>query len=85
VDCTCHTFGTQVEDQNQAQDKDEVQVLVLVGNHLEERKGLKQVERKRLKEEFMVTHQVKSITWINQTKSIQVSVKDGSWREVTSP
>jgi hypothetical protein len=40
VECTWHTFGTQVEDQNQAQDKDEVQVLVLVGNHLEERKGL---------------------------------------------
>jgi hypothetical protein len=77
VECTWHTFGTQVEDQNQAQDKDEVQVLVLVGNHLEERKGLQ--------EEFIVTHQVKSITWINQTKSIQVSVKDGSWREVTSP
>ena len=43
-----------------------------------ERKRLKQVERKGLKEGFMVTHQVKSITWINQTKSIQVSVKNGS-------
>jgi hypothetical protein len=45
---------------------------------LEERKELKQVERKGLKEEFMATHQVKSIIWINQTKSIQVSIKDSS-------
>ena len=45
-----------------------------IGNSLVERKGLKQVERKGLKEGIKVTHQVKSITWINQTKSIQVSV-----------
>ena len=43
-----------------------------------ERKRLKQVERKGLKEGFMVTHQVKSITLINQTKSIQESIKNGS-------
>ena len=49
-----------------------------IGDLLVERKELKQVERKELKERFMVTHQVKSITWINQTKSIQVSVKNGS-------
>ena len=49
-----------------------------IGNHLVERKGFKQVERKGLKEWINVTHQVKSITWINQTKSIQVSVKNGS-------
>jgi hypothetical protein len=45
---------------------------------LEERKGLKHVERKGLKEGFEIIHQVKSITWINQTKSIQVSVKNDS-------
>jgi signal-transduction protein with cAMP-binding, CBS, and nucleotidyltransferase domain len=37
-----------------------------IENHLVERKGLKQVERKELKEGFKVTHQIKSITWINQ-------------------
>ena len=37
-----------------------------IGNYLVERKGLKQVERKGL-EGIMVTHQVKSITWINQS------------------
>ena len=50
----------------------------MIGDHLVERKGLKQVERKELKEGFKVTHQVKSIIWINQTKSFQVSVKNGS-------
>ena len=40
-----------------------------IGNHLVERKGLKQVERKGLKEGIEVTHQVKSITWINQVIS----------------
>jgi hypothetical protein len=35
-------------------------------------------ERKELKEGFKIIHQVKSITWINQTKSIQVSVNNGS-------
>ena len=33
----------------------------MIGDHLEERKGLKQLERKGLKEGFKVTHQVKSI------------------------
>jgi hypothetical protein len=37
-----------------------------IENHLVERKGLKQVERKGPKEGFKVTHQIKSITWINQ-------------------
>ena len=50
----------------------------MIGEHLVERKGLKQVERKGLKEGFKVIHQVKSITWINQSKSFQVSVKNGS-------
>ena len=50
----------------------------MIENHLVERKGLKQVERKGLKEGFKVIHQIKSITWINQTKSIQVSIKSGS-------
>ena len=40
---------------------------MVIGNHLVERKGLKQVERKGLKEGIKVTHQVKSITWSNQT------------------
>jgi hypothetical protein len=35
------------------------------------------IERKGLKEEFKVTHHMLS-PWINQTKQIQVSVKDGS-------
>jgi hypothetical protein len=39
---------------------------VIIGDPLVERKGLKQVERKGLKEGFKVTHQIKSITWINQ-------------------
>ena len=51
---------------------------MLVEDHLVERKGLKQVEINGLKEGFKVTHQVKSIIWINQTKSFQVSVKNGS-------
>ena len=55
----------------------------MIGDHLIERKGLKQVERKGLKEGIKVTHQVKSI--INQIKSFQVSIKNDSWREVTSP
>ena len=50
-----YTFSTQVEDQHQNQDNNEVQVLVTIGDHLVERKGLKQVERKGFKEEFMVT------------------------------
>ena len=40
----------------------------MIGDHLLERKGLKQVERKGLKEGIKVTHQVKSITWINQSR-----------------
>jgi hypothetical protein len=39
----------------------------MIGDHLVERKGFKQVERKGLKERFKVAHQIKSITWINQT------------------
>ena len=57
----------------------------MIGDHLEERKGLKQLERKGIKEGFKVIHQVKSITWINQSSLFQVSVENGSWREVTSP
>ena len=38
-----------------------------IGNHLVERKELKQEERKGLKEGIKVTDQVKSITWINQS------------------
>ena len=41
MECTWHTFGTQVEDQDQTQDKDKVWVLVIIGNHLVKRKGLK--------------------------------------------
>jgi hypothetical protein len=41
---------------------------VLIEDHLVERKGLKQVERKGLKEGFKVNHQTKSITWINQSR-----------------
>ena len=40
-----------------------------IGNHLVEIKGLKQVERKWLKEGFKATHQVKPIIKINKTKS----------------
>ena len=40
----------------------------MIGDHLIERKGLKQVEIKGLKEGIKVTHQVKSITWINQSR-----------------
>ena len=62
-----NVFGTHLvlkfEDQDQAQD--EVQVLVIIGDHLLEQKGLKQVERKELKEWCKVTHQIKSITRIN--------------------
>ena len=64
------------EDQDQAQD--EVQVLVIIGDHLLEQKGLKQVERKELKEGIKVTHQVKFITWINKSRLFQVSIKNGS-------
>jgi hypothetical protein len=39
---------------------------VTIGNYLVERKVLKQVERKELKEGFMIAHQIKSITWIDQ-------------------
>jgi len=51
---------------------------VIFGNQLEERKGLKQVESKGLKEGIKIIHQVEFIIWINQTKKIQVSVKNGS-------
>jgi hypothetical protein len=40
---------------------------VIVEDHLIERKGLKQVEKNNLKEDLMITHQIKSITWINQS------------------
>ena len=39
----------------------------MFGDHLVERKWLKQEERKWLKEGIKVTHQVKSITWINKS------------------
>jgi hypothetical protein len=39
---------------------------VIIGDHLVERKGVKQVE-KGLKKGIKVTHQVKSITWINKS------------------
>ena len=39
----------------------------MIRDHLVEKKGLKQVERKGLKEVIKVTHQVKSITLINQS------------------
>ena len=54
-----------------------------IGNHLVERKGLKQVEIRGLKEGFIVTHQIKSVTWINQqihiltTRSINHSNNSG--------
>jgi hypothetical protein len=48
-------------------------------------KGLKQVESKGLKERIKIIHQVEFIIWINQTKQIQVSIKDSSWRKITSP
>ena len=45
-------------------------------------KGLKQVERKGLKKGIIVIHQVK-IHHIDQSiKLFQVSVKNGSWREI---
>jgi hypothetical protein len=46
VECTWHTFGTQIEDQDQAQDGVRVQALVTIEDLLVERKGLKEVERK---------------------------------------
>ena len=39
----------------------------MIRDHLVERKGLKQVERKVLQEGIKVTRQVKSIIWINQS------------------
>ena len=39
----------------------------MIGNLLVERKELKQEERKGLKEGIKVTHQIKSITRINQS------------------
>jgi hypothetical protein len=58
---------------------------VIFGDQLEESKGLKQVESKGLKEGIKIIHQVEFIIWINQTKQIQVSIKNSSWREITSP
>ena len=40
----------------------------MIENLLVERKGLTQVEIKGLKEGIKVTYQVKSITWINQSR-----------------
>ena len=45
------------EDQDQTQDEDEVWVLVTIGNYFVKRNGLKQVERKWLKEGIKVIHQ----------------------------
>ena len=67
MECTLHIFGTHDENQDQTRVEDEVLVQVMIGDHLVERKWLKQVERKGLKEWIKVTHQVKSITWINQS------------------
>ena len=39
----------------------------MIGELFDRKKGFKQVERKGLKEGINVTHQVKSITWINQS------------------
>ena len=39
---------------------------MIIEDLLVERKELKQVERKELKELFMLTHQIKYVTWINQ-------------------
>ena len=86
MECIWHTFGTQIGDQDQAQDEDRVQAQVTIEDLLVERKGLKEVERKGLKEaRIKIIHQVEFIIWINQAKEIQVSIKDGSWREITSP
>ena len=43
-----------------------------IGNHLIERIGLKQVERKGLKEGFKVTHQIKSNNMDQSNKIFQV-------------
>jgi hypothetical protein len=40
VECTWHTFSTQIEDQDQAQDEVEVKVLEIIGDHLVEKKDL---------------------------------------------
>jgi hypothetical protein len=58
---------------------------VTIGNHLVERKGLRQVERKGLKEGIKVTHQDKSITWINQSSYFKCVSRMVLWRQVTSP
>ena len=44
----------------------------MIGDHLEERKGLKQVERKWLKEGFKVIHQIKSNNMDQSNKIFQV-------------
>ena len=80
MEYTWHTFGTQVEDQDQTQDKDKVWVLVTIENHLVKRKGLKQVERKGLKERFMVIYQIKSFTWINQSRHFKWVSRMVLWR-----
>jgi hypothetical protein len=46
VECTWYIFGTQIEDQEQAQDGDEVYVLVTIEDHMEEGKGLKPSRKK---------------------------------------
>jgi hypothetical protein len=40
VECTWHTFSTQIEDQDQdqAQDEVEVKVLEIIGDHLVEKR-----------------------------------------------
>jgi hypothetical protein len=45
IDCgmyLVYKFGTQIENEDQTQDEDEVQVLVIIGDHLVEKKGLKE-------------------------------------------
>jgi hypothetical protein len=43
VECTwCTYLVLKFEDQDQTQDENKVQVLVMIGDHLVERKGLKE-------------------------------------------
>jgi hypothetical protein len=43
VECTeCTNLVLKFENKDQTEDEDEVQVLVMIGDHLVERKGLKE-------------------------------------------
>ena len=48
----CTHLVLKLEDKDQTQDEDEIWVLVTIGNHLVERKELKQLERKGLKKDL---------------------------------